>query len=68
MYSPHYWCNVMGELTHPETGDSIEVEIVDEETHGGEHFVQVESDESGVSLSDESDEQPWFDESEVEDE
>lgn len=56
---------VMAVISHPRTGDSIEVEIVDEATHHG-HYVQVQAVEDGVELRDRSGSSPWVDSDRVE--
>lgn len=54
----------MGEIANPDGGDSIEVEIIDSETHGDE-YVQVQAVEDGVELSDQSGNAPWVSAEEV---
>jgi len=55
----------MAQVSHPETEDSIEVEIIDTETHGSEyHQVQAVSDE--ITLTDESGNAPWVEAEELE--
>lgn len=49
----------MAQIAHPETDDSIEVEVIDEESHNGD-YVQVEAVEDGVELTDESGDSPWM--------
>jgi len=55
----------MAQIAHPQTDDSIEVEVIDEESHNGD-YVQVQAVEDGVELSDESGEAPWMEADEVE--
>lgn len=49
----------MAVIDHPRTDDSIDVEIIDRESHHGE-YVQVEAVDETIDLSDESGDQPWF--------
>lgn len=59
--------NAMAEIAHPDRSDeSIEVEIIDRESHHGE-YVQVEAVDDDVSVVDPyNGEQPWLDADEVE--
>lgn len=54
----------MGEIAHPDTGDSIDVEIIDTASHNGD-YVQVEAVDDDIDLSDRSDDQPWINAEEV---
>lgn len=54
----------MAEVDHPDTGESIDVEIIDRASHHGE-YVQVQAVEDGIELHDESGEAPWLDADEV---
>lgn len=56
----------MPEIAHPETGDSIEVEVVDSESHHSYDAVQVEAVGGGIELADVSGESPWVPAEEVE--
>jgi hypothetical protein len=55
----------MAQIAHPQTGDSIDVEIIDREEYRGTEVVQVEATDDGIELSDESGEKPWVEEDEV---
>ena len=48
----------MAQVAHPNGDGTIEVEVIDEETHGDE-YVQIQAVEDGVSLTDQSDNPPW---------
>jgi hypothetical protein len=54
----------MGEISHPDTGDSIEVEIANSASHNGD-YVQVQAVKDGIELSDESGNAPWVEAEEV---
>jgi hypothetical protein len=54
----------MGQIDHPTTGDSIEVEVVDTASHHGD-YVQVEAVDPAIELADESGNAPWLAEDEV---
>lgn len=55
----------MAQIAHPQTGDSIEVEIVDEESYRSDSVVQVQAVDDDIELSDESGNDPWVDADEV---
>jgi hypothetical protein len=54
----------MAQISHPDTGDSIEVEIIDRESHHGE-YVQVEAVDDNITVTDPSGNPPWFEADEV---
>jgi hypothetical protein len=54
----------MAQIAHPQTGDSIEVKVIDEASHHGE-YVQVQAVEDDVELSDQSGEAPWIEADEL---
>jgi len=56
----------MATIAHPDTDGSLEVNVIDRESHRGNEYVQIESNEDGINISDQSGASPWFPAEEVE--
>jgi len=50
----------MPEIAHPDGEGQIAVDVVDTESHRGNHMVQVEATDDSLSLTDTSGEAPWL--------
>lgn len=55
----------MPTIAHPDDDRSIDVEVIDSESHRGEEMVQVEATDDDVNLTDQSGESPWLFEEEL---
>lgn len=50
----------MATINDPRGAGTIDVRVVDEESHFGNEMVQVEATDESLELTDESGESPWF--------
>lgn len=56
----------MAQIAHPTTGESIDVEVIDEQSYSGTDVVQVQATDEDTVLSDQSGDAPWMEADEVE--
>jgi hypothetical protein len=59
MYDRPHVLHTMAQIDHPSDNGSIDVEIIDTESHHGNEMVQVQATSDDITLADESSDDPW---------